>query len=133
MLNSKNKSLTRVFGESDIVKVSGESNKDVIKFNHQLHASKDVGLVCKDCHGAAYESGRVTDNLNPNHDNCVACDNVNDDKECKLCHYDGVITTLKFFSILATRFFYIIVTINRIFIGRQSSQICTDLNKPHVS
>ncbi len=91
---SKNKSLTKVFGESEIVKVSAQSNKDVIKFNHQLHASKDIGLVCKDCHKAAYESGRVTDNLNPNHDNCVACHDVKNDKECKLCHYDGVFKKL---------------------------------------
>ncbi len=83
---SKNKSLTTVFGESEIVSVS--SNKDVIKFNHQVHLSKDVGLACTECHKAG-ESNKAVDNLNPKHENCSSCHDVKDEKSCNFCHFDG--------------------------------------------
>ncbi len=88
---SKNKSLTKVFGKSEIVNVS---NKDVIKFNHELHASKDVGLACKDCHKGAFESSKATDNLNPQKSDCAGCHDVKDQKNCNFCHYDGVFKKL---------------------------------------
>lgn len=87
---SKNKSLTNIFSKTEIVNVSTVSNKDVIKFNHQFHLSKDVGLACKDCHKGALESNKVSDNLNPKMADCSSCHDIKDQKSCNFCHYDGV-------------------------------------------
>lgn len=91
---TKNKSLTKGFGVFSLVK-SSTSNKDIIKFNHSLHTSKDVGLMCKDCHSKALNSDKSIDNLNPVKKDCSGCHDVNDDKNCKMCHYDGVYKKLE--------------------------------------
>ncbi|MCX6160140.1 MAG: cytochrome C [Ignavibacteriae bacterium] len=90
---TKSRSLKNIFTQSQNFFVEIQSNKDVIKFNHALHI-KDAGLTCKDCHGAALESGKATDNLNPKMEKCASCHDVKDQKECKLCHYDGVYKSL---------------------------------------
>lgn len=82
-----NKSLTGIFGKS--VATNSADNKDVIKFNHSKHI-KDAGLTCKDCHKAAYESLKGTDNLMPSKSDCANCHDVKNEKECNFCHYGGV-------------------------------------------
>ncbi|HWQ82545.1 MAG TPA: cytochrome c3 family protein [Ignavibacteria bacterium] len=83
---SKNKSLTGVFGKSELL--NGADNKDVVKFNHSLHI-KDASLACKDCHKGVYESVKGTDNLMPAKKDCAACHDVNDQKNCNFCHYSS--------------------------------------------
>lgn len=70
-------------------KTDAECNKEIIKFNHGLHI-KDAGMKCADCHDAALKSEKASDNLNPNHQNCSACHDVADKKECSKCHYENV-------------------------------------------
>jgi len=60
-----------------------QSNKDLIKFSHSLHNEL---VECADCHSAVSESISLKDRLLPNHDNCVSCHDVDDDKECATCH-----------------------------------------------
>jgi hypothetical protein len=81
---SGNKSLTKVFGKSEIVKVVNEDGK--IKFNHELHI-KDAALTCNDCHSKAYTSEKATDNIFPVKEDCAKCHDVKDDKDCNKCHY----------------------------------------------
>jgi c(7)-type cytochrome triheme protein len=67
------------------------TNKGIIKFSHKLHA--DIA-DCTDCHTAVTKSTSLNDRLMPNHDNCGECHDVNDDKNCTMCHYDGVFEPL---------------------------------------
>ncbi len=69
-------------------------NSKIIKFDHALHVN-DVGVACQDCHTNAVTSSSANDNLNPIKENCADCHDVNDDKNCNLCHYDGVYKKLK--------------------------------------
>jgi hypothetical protein len=62
-----------------------EGNKQVIKFSHSLH--KDM-VDCKTCHSAVIASTSLKDRLFPNHDNCADCHAVDDENECKTCHYE---------------------------------------------
>lgn len=64
-------------------------NKDIIKFNHQLHI-KDNGMQCKDCHTKAPTSISLADNLNPLMKDCEACHDIKSESNCKQCHYDKV-------------------------------------------
>ncbi len=61
------------------------TNEGRIKFSHSLH--KDLA-DCQTCHSAASESVSLNDPLFPNHDNCSACHEVDNDEECSTCHYD---------------------------------------------
>ena len=89
------------FKENDSVKKPLEvstyeryDNSKIIKFNHKLHIV-DAGVKCEDCHTGAVKSISSKDNLNPKKEVCATCHDVKDEKECKLCHYDGVFTKLK--------------------------------------
>jgi hypothetical protein len=69
-------------------------NSKIIKFNHALHV-KDAGVKCEDCHTAVLTSVSAKDNLNPKKKDCSVCHDVNDQKNCNLCHYDGVYKKLR--------------------------------------
>ena len=69
-------------------------NSLIIKFNHALH-TKDAELACQDCHTKALTSTSSKDNLNPLKKDCASCHDVKDEKECNLCHYDGVYKKLR--------------------------------------
>lgn len=69
-------------------------NSKIIKFDHKLH-TVDAGVKCEDCHVKAKNSVSAKDNLNPSKKQCESCHDVNDEKDCKLCHYDNVYKKLK--------------------------------------
>ena len=87
---SKNKSLTNIFGKTEIVNVSTVSNKDVIKFNHQFHAFKGCRTCLQGLPQRCLESNKVSDNLNPKMADCSGCHDIKDRQVLQLCHYDGV-------------------------------------------
>ncbi len=60
-----------------------KSNKDIIKFSHAVH--KDV-TDCAGCHTKASESTSLKDRLLPEKSVCATCHDVNDDKQCSMCH-----------------------------------------------
>ena len=66
----------------------------IIKFNHKLHVT-DQDIACADCHTNALKSTSLKDNLNPKMKDCAGCHDVKDDKQCNLCHYDGVYKKLR--------------------------------------
>ena len=66
---------------------SGKTNKDVIKFSHSVH--KDVA-GCTDCHTGVSASTSLKTRLLPEKSVCATCHDVNDEKNCKQCHYDNV-------------------------------------------
>ena len=69
-----------------------------LRFNHQVHVGKAIGLVCKTCHGPAYRSRSAQDSLIPGGQECDACHGTNhenlnavkagDDStgQCAFCH-----------------------------------------------
>jgi hypothetical protein len=61
------------------------TNKDVINFSHSFHLDM---AECGDCHTAVLESTSLNDRLLPDHENCNACHDVDDDEECATCHID---------------------------------------------
>jgi hypothetical protein len=65
-----------------------QNHSKVIKFDHKLHVT-DAGVACKDCHTSATKSVSAKDNLNPVHNDCASCHDVNDQKNCNLCHFEG--------------------------------------------
>ncbi|MBP9095404.1 MAG: cytochrome C [Ignavibacteria bacterium] len=69
-------------------------NSKIIKFNHKLHIV-DAEIKCEDCHTGAVTSVSLKDNLNPKKEVCASCHDVKSEKDCKLCHYDGVFEKLK--------------------------------------
>ena len=69
-------------------------NSKIIKFDHKLH-STDAELACEDCHVKALTSTSAKDNLNPAKKDCESCHDVKDEKQCNLCHYDGVYKKLR--------------------------------------
>lgn len=68
-------------------------NKEIIKFNHTKHV-KENGMKCEACHIVAPESEKATDVLLPIKKTCAGCHDVENKKECSLCHYDGVFKKL---------------------------------------
>ena len=68
-----------------------KTNKDLIKFSHKTHA--DV-VECADCHTAVSESTTLTDMLLPKMETCGTCHDVEDEKNCKMCHYEDVLEPL---------------------------------------
>lgn len=60
-----------------------KSNKDIIKFSHAAH--KEV-TDCAGCHTKASESTSLSDRLLPDKAVCATCHDVNDDKQCSMCH-----------------------------------------------
>lgn len=69
-------------------------NSKIIKFDHRLH-TQDAEIKCQDCHTAVMNSVSSKDNLNPKKEVCAGCHDVNDKKECGLCHYDNVYKKLR--------------------------------------
>jgi hypothetical protein len=67
-------------------------NKEIIKFNHAKHV-KENGMKCNECHPAD-KSTSADDRFLPEKTVCSGCHDVKSDKECKLCHYDGVFKKL---------------------------------------
>jgi len=65
-----------------------QNHSKVIKFDHKLHVT-DNGIACKDCHTSAVKSVSAKDNLNPVHNDCASCHDVNDQKNCNTCHFEG--------------------------------------------
>ncbi|PKL83716.1 MAG: cytochrome C [Ignavibacteriae bacterium HGW-Ignavibacteriae-3] len=63
----------------------GATNKDIIKFSHKVH--KEV-TDCASCHTLAGESTSLNTRLLPEKSVCATCHDVDDDKNCNLCHYD---------------------------------------------
>lgn len=63
---------------------NSNTNEGRIKFSHALH--KDL-VSCQDCHSAVVKSVSLKDQLFPNHDNCSACHEVDNDEQCSTCHY----------------------------------------------
>ncbi|HQY52211.1 MAG TPA: cytochrome c3 family protein [Ignavibacteria bacterium] len=90
--------LNEVFNISAVKNTNENStkydNSKLIKFNHELH-SQGAEIKCADCHTAAVNSTSAKDNLNPTKKNCEECHDVNDEKECGLCHYDNVYKKLR--------------------------------------
>lgn len=66
-----------------------QDNREVIKFSHTKHL-KEAGMECRDCHTKAPGSEKSSDALTPVKPTCSACHDVEDTKECSLCHYEGV-------------------------------------------
>ena len=60
-----------------------KSNKELIKFSHALHYEL---VECAECHSSVTGSISLNDRLLPNHDNCIDCHDVDDDKEFATCH-----------------------------------------------
>ncbi len=61
-----------------------KTNKDVIKFSHNVH--KDIA-DCAACHAGVGESTSLNTRLLPEKSVCATCHDVNDDKNCSQCHY----------------------------------------------
>ena len=83
--------------DSDLISVNDKCIQDhekVIKFNHEFHLA-EAGLECKDCHQKAPISVKSSENLVPKMEYCGSCHDVEDDKSCGLCHYEGVYEKLK--------------------------------------
>jgi len=68
-----------------------EGNNLVIKFSHSLHTDL---IDCQTCHSAVIASTSLKDKLFPNHDNCIDCHAVDDENECKTCHFEDKYETL---------------------------------------
>jgi hypothetical protein len=65
-----------------------QDHSKVIKFDHKVHVT-DNGVACQDCHTAAVKSISTKDNPLPGHNECSACHDVQDQKNCTLCHYEN--------------------------------------------
>jgi len=63
--------------------VESKSNKDIIKFSHKKHE----GVECAACHKGVAESTSLNARLLPEKAACADCHDVNDDKNCTMCHY----------------------------------------------
>ncbi len=68
-----------------------EGNNLIIKFSHSLHTDL---IDCQTCHSAVIASTSLKDKLFPNHDNCIDCHAVDDENECKTCHFEDKYETL---------------------------------------
>jgi hypothetical protein len=64
-----------------------QGNKGIIKFSHKTH--KDAA-DCETCHKAVLTSKSLNDRLLPDHDNCKDCHEVDNEKNCNTCHYEGI-------------------------------------------
>lgn len=90
---SADSNISNVFSDSKYTNGRFDNSK-LIKFDHKLH-STDAAIKCEDCHTKAVNSTQSKDNLNPKKENCSGCHDVKDEKQCSLCHYDGVYKKLK--------------------------------------
>lgn len=83
---------TNVFNPSALS--GGNNNDKIIKFDHAFHIT-EADMKCEDCHSNALKSISAKDNLNPDKATCATCHDVNDDKTCNTCHFDGVYKKLE--------------------------------------
>ncbi|MCK5033768.1 MAG: hypothetical protein KAS18_09045, partial [Calditrichia bacterium] len=58
-----------------------------LKFSHKLHTI-DEEQECSDCHESATNSLSGSDNLLPGMENCGDCHDIEDEKNCNMCHSD---------------------------------------------
>ena len=63
-----------------------KTNKDIIKFSHKAH--KEIA-DCSTCHTTVFESTSLKTSLLPDKPACAACHDVEDDKNCTMCHYEN--------------------------------------------
>ncbi len=68
-----------------------KSNKDVIKFSHEVHSEVSS---CADCHTNVAGSEKLTDRLLPGKPKCAECHDVEDTDNCNMCHYEDVLEPL---------------------------------------
>lgn len=59
----------------------------VFKFSHRVHAV-DNEIACKDCHTKIEISTQANDRNLPEKEICAGCHDVEDEKNCALCHAD---------------------------------------------
>ena len=60
-------------------------NKGIIKFSHKFHL--DGITDCQTCHTGVLKSTSLNGELLPTMDDCGQCHDVEDDNNCKMCHY----------------------------------------------
>lgn len=60
-----------------------KTNKDVIKFSHKKHEN----FECAACHKAVGESTSLNTRLLPEKAACAECHDVENEKDCSMCHY----------------------------------------------
>lgn len=71
---------------AQVIHAAGEDEVDRIIFPHALHV-EDMGMECGDCHEDVETSTRLTHDLLPVMDQCLAChDGDTAPEECALCH-----------------------------------------------
>ena len=84
---------TVIFSAFSSAPATGQSGNDkIIKFSHKFHS--DI-TDCASCHTAVSKSTSLKDNLLPKMDDCAQCHDVEDEKNCTLCHYDDVYEPLQ--------------------------------------
>ncbi|MFQ5772032.1 MAG: hypothetical protein ACE5HX_15965, partial [bacterium] len=66
-----------------------------IKFSHKFH-QKEIETECTDCHVQAPESTGAGDNLLPTMTECESCHDIEDEENCKQCHFEDEETYLAF-------------------------------------
>lgn len=66
-------------------------NDKIIKFSHKLHY--DIA-GCTDCHTKVDSSTTLNARLMPDHDACGQCHSVDDENNCKTCHFDETFEAL---------------------------------------
>ncbi len=64
-----------------------KTNKELIKFSHKLHLES---VDCVDCHTKVPESTSLDAQLLPDMETCGQCHDVEDENNCKMCHYEDV-------------------------------------------
>jgi Cytochrome c7 and related cytochrome c len=62
-------------------------NEKLIKFSHKFHS--DI-TDCATCHSSVEKSTSLNDNLLPTMDDCAQCHDVQDENNCKTCHFEDV-------------------------------------------
>jgi hypothetical protein len=68
-----------------------KTNKDIIKFSHELHSEV---TDCASCHTNVASSTKLNDRLLPEKDVCATCHDVEDTDNCQMCHYEDVFEPL---------------------------------------
>ncbi len=75
------------FTKSDNSDQLKNRNQSLIKFSHSTH--NDIA-VCTDCHTKVAESTNLGSSLLPTMDDCAQCHDVEDESNCKQCHFENV-------------------------------------------
>ncbi len=73
-------------------KTEGKAKSSIIKFSHKTH----VGTVeCSTCHTGVINSKTLNDKLLPEKEVCAGCHDVEDEKNCNVCHFEDVFEPLQ--------------------------------------